>query len=106
MMNFEEIAEARREAVAATLRPLSTAEARDLADTLFPFTDDPWREQYLAFLDAHPGAMIYHATAPDDIQVLYAPGVNRGLWFVPRRGLGIIGARGLAVLAELTAGGR
>jgi hypothetical protein len=103
-MNIEEITEARREAIRKSLRPLTTEEVTALGEAIFPYADDPWREQFFAFLAEHPGAMFHHAHFPDEREVLYCRSENRGIWFVPHQGVGVLSETALKALAEITSG--
>ena len=103
-MDIEEIMQARREALKTSLRTLTNAEVTDLASTLFPYSDDPWRERFLAFVSEHPGSTYYHASLPDEVEVIYCRPEGRGIWFIPRKGLGPLQPRGLGMLDEITRG--
>ncbi|HEY8899619.1 MAG TPA: hypothetical protein VIM61_04350 [Chthoniobacterales bacterium] len=103
-MNFEEILEERRQAVAQSIRPLSSAEVTALGESLFPHMDDPWRERFFNFLSENPEALIHHAELPDGVQLLYSRSHNRGIWFIPGKGMGIIQTSGLKALSEIFGG--
>jgi hypothetical protein len=103
-MNFEEILEARRDSVRETIQPLSREEVVALGEKVFPYADDPWREQFFTFLESHPGAAFYHASFPDEVEILYCHSEKRGIWFVPRQGVGVLSESALQALAEITSG--
>ena len=100
-MNLDDITEARREAIAQSIRPIDAEEMKALGETLFPFHDDPWRERFFEFLAHNPHEVCHHAVAGEDIQVLYSHAKKAGLWFVPGRGMGPLQARGIGILEEV-----
>ena len=53
-VNLDEITEARRKAMAASIRTISLEELKALGEKLFPFAGDPWREKFFAFLARKP----------------------------------------------------
>jgi hypothetical protein len=104
-MNFEEILNRRREAVIKSIRPINTVEVVALGESLFPFHDNPWREQFFGFLTEHPNATFYHADLPDGAKLLYCHTHKRGIWFIPGSGVGIIQEKGLDMLSEIVSTG-
>jgi hypothetical protein len=103
-LNMEEITEARRKAVAASIRTLSIEELKALGEQLFPFVADPWREKYFAFLDENRGATFYHATTHDGVQIVYCPTKDKGIWFKPKTGMGPMQPKGRAILKQIVEG--
>jgi hypothetical protein len=103
-LNMEEITEARRKAVAASIRTISLAELKTLGEQLFPFVGDVWREQYFAFLDENPGATFHHATAHDGVQFLYCNAKDKGIWFLPKKGMGPMQSKGRSILKQIVEG--
>jgi hypothetical protein len=65
-LNMEEITEARRKAIAASIRTVGLEELKALGERLFPFVDNPWREKFFGFLTEHAGATFHHAATNDD----------------------------------------
>jgi hypothetical protein len=100
-LNMEELTDARRKAVEASIRTIEVDELKKLGEELFPFMDDPWRERYFEFLAEHAGATVYHATTHDRVHVLYCPAVDRGLWFLPGHGLGPLQPKALTIMKEI-----
>lgn len=100
-LNMEEITEARRKAIAASIRTISLEELKTLAERLFPFAGDPWREKFFEFLAENPGATFHHATTHDDIQVIYCNAKGKGIWFKPGVGMGPMQPKGLAILKQI-----
>lgn len=85
---MDEITEARRAAIEASIRSLSLKEMTALGETLFPSPDDPWRQTFFDFLAHHPHGSFYHAQAGDGVEILYCHEQDKGLWFVPKSGAG------------------
>ena len=103
-INMEEMTEARRKAIAASIRTISAEELKALADRLFPFVDDPWRAKFLAFLAENPGATCHHATTHDHVQTIYCHAEGKGIWFLPGSGMGPMQPKGLAILKQIVEG--
>jgi hypothetical protein len=93
--------ESRREAIAATIQPATLEELRALGERLFPFLDHPWRHQFFQFLEEHPDSKYFRASTDDGIAILYCKEHNRGIWFIPGSGVGILQETGLKALAEI-----
>ena len=77
-INIEEINEARRKAIGASIRTISFEEVRTLGGRLFPFLDDPWREKFFDFITENSGATFYHAATHDGVELIYCHGKGRG----------------------------
>jgi hypothetical protein len=103
-LNMEEITEARRKAVAASIRTLSLEELKTLGQQLFPYAGDPWGEKFFAFLNENPGATFHHATAHDGVQFLYCPAQDKGIWFLPKTGMGPMQPKGRAIFKQIIEG--
>jgi hypothetical protein len=103
-LNMDEITDARRKAIAASIRPLSVEELRTLGERLFPIAADPWRERFFDFLKENAGATFHHATTHDDIQVLYCNAKDKGVWFKPGKGMGPMQAKGRGILKQIVEG--
>lgn len=103
-LNVDQITEARRKAIAASIRPISVVELKALGETLFPFHDHPWREALFNFIAENPGATYYHASAGESIQVIYCPSKEKGFWFKPESGMGPMQPKGLKILKQIVEG--
>jgi hypothetical protein len=103
-VNLEEITEARRKGIAASIRTLSIEELKALGEQLFPVAGDGWRENYFAFLDQNPGATFHHGVAPDGVQIIYCHAQDKGMWFKPGIGMGPMQSRGRAILKQIVEG--
>ena len=103
-LNMDEITEARRKAIAASIRTIDFAELKALGQKLFPYAGDVWGEKYFAFMDENPGATFHHATTNDGIQIIYCAAKDKGIWFKPGAGMGPMQSKGLAILKQIVEG--
>jgi hypothetical protein len=60
---IDNINEARRKAVAKSIRTISTEELKKLGDQIFDSPDHPWREKFFQLIAENPAAGFYHADA-------------------------------------------
>jgi hypothetical protein len=104
-INLDEITEARRKAIAVSIRTISVEELKTLGERLFPFVDHPWREKFFGFLTENPGATFHHAITHDGVQIVYCPSKDKGIWLMPGVGNGPIQAKGRAILKQIVEGG-
>lgn len=95
---------ARREALRNSIRPATVDELKKLGEKRFPIVTDPWCVRYFEFLGSHPDGRYFIAESAEHAEVIYCSDSKRGVWFLPGQGMGIVQAKGLAVLAEITAG--
>jgi hypothetical protein len=103
-LNMEEITDARRKAIAASIRPISAEELKAIGERIFPSAGDPWREKFFEFLSENTAATFHHATTHDDIQVIYCNAKGKGMWFKPGVGMGPMQPKGLAILKQIVEG--
>jgi hypothetical protein len=101
---MDEINEARRKAIAESIRPIPVEELKALCEGLFPNTDHPWRTAVFTFINDNPGATFHHASTNDRIHVIYCPDKDKGMWFTPGSGMGPMQPKGLKILKEILAG--
>jgi hypothetical protein len=104
-MNMDSITEARRQSIAASIRSISAEEMKALGETLFPYHDDPWREAFFEFLAQNPHGSFHHATTDDGVEILYSHDKGKGIWFVPKSGVGPLQAAGLKLMSDAVIGG-
>jgi len=97
--DMEEITDARRKAIAKSIRTIDVAELKKLGEQIFDSPDHPWRESFLQLIE-EPGVTIYHADAGEDVIFLYDPGADKGLWCLPGSGMGPLSARGRQIMKE------
>ena len=101
---LEQTLEARNKAVRESIRPTTIEELKKLASERFPSASDLWAENYRTFLDENPKGEFYLATTSEGAEVVYCHDSNRGIWFLPGKGMGIVQAKGLKLLAEIVSG--
>jgi hypothetical protein len=93
--------EIRREAVRRTIRPASYDELVELGEKRFPLVTDPWFVRFSEFLQNNKDSKFYRADAPGGAEVIYCREAEKGVWFLPGSGMGIIQSKGLKALAEI-----
>jgi len=103
-INMEEITEARRKAIAKSIRTISAEELKGLGEQLFPLMDNPWREKFFGFITENAGATFHHATTHDHVQIIYCHAKEKGMWFVPGTGMGPMQPKGLGILKQIVEG--
>ena len=103
-LNMDEITEARRKAISASIRTINSEELKALGERIFPMAGDPWRERYFEFIAENTGATFHHAATQDDIQVVYCNAKSKGMWFKPGAGMGPMQPKGLAILKQIVEG--
>lgn len=92
--DFENLTKERRNAIAQSIRTISTDELKKLGEELFPFVDDAWREAYFKFINENKGATFHHATTSDGVHLIYCRDGDKGMWFMPGSGKGPLQERG------------
>jgi len=102
----DEITEARRKAIADTIRPISIEELKPLGEGLFPNIDHPWRTTFFDFIKQNADATFHHAVTSDRIHIIYCHAKDKGMWFMPGSGMGPMQAKGLKILKEIVEGKR
>ena len=100
-LNMEEITDARRKAIVASIRTVSPEELKAIGEKIFPFAGDPWRERYFEFVTESAGATFHHATTNDNIQVVYCNTKGKGIWFKEGVSMGPMQPKGLAILKQI-----
>src|SRR4051812_35163815 len=101
-VDFETLTKERRAAIAKSIRSISTAELNQIGEQLFAYAGDPWRDAYYRFLADNPGATCHHAVTHDGVNLLYCGEKDKGIWFLPGRGLGPLQATGRQAMKELS----
>jgi len=100
----DETMEMRREMVRKTIRPATYDEVKALGEKRFTVVTDPWYERFSDFLRSHKDSKFYLAEAPGGAEIIYCREGEKGIWFLPGSGMGIIQAKGLQMLAEIVDG--
>lgn len=103
-IHMEEITEARRKAITASIRTIGVEELKTLGERLFPFVGDPWRDKFFDFVTENSSATFHHAMTHDGVQVIYCHAKQRGMWFMPGTGMGPMQPKGLAALKQIVEG--
>ena len=92
--------ESRRKAVMESIQQIPIEKLQGLEPQIFPYFEHQWREPFETFLTENKGCTFYHASAGEGVQILYCPSKDRGLWFIPKVGLGPLQERGLKIMKE------
>ena len=100
-LNIEAITNERRKAIEQTIEPISVEQLKAVGAEIFPTFDHAWRETFFQFLEENSGSTFYHATTPDQVQIIYCPDKEKGIWFLARGGAGPLQATGLRILKEI-----
>src|SRR4249919_3650170 len=100
-INMDEINDARRKAIAASIRTISPEELKAIGERIFPMVDHPWREKFFTFISENSGATFYHGTTDDGVEMVYCHAKEKGMWFMPGTGMGPIQAQGLKALKQI-----
>ena len=103
-INMDEINDARRKAIAASLRTITPEELKAVGEKIFPMVDHPWREKFFNFISENSGETFHHATTNDGGEFIYCRGKEKGMWFVPGTGMGPLQAQGLAMFKKIVEG--
>jgi hypothetical protein len=97
-LDIESIMDARREAVEQTIQPIgidrTQVARRESLSVLRPSLASH-------VLKENSGSTVYSATTNDQIEVLYCPDKEAGMWFLPQGGVGLLQARELGILKEI-----
>src|SRR3954451_17954388 len=96
----EAIDNERRKAIAKSIRIIGVEELKKLGEEIFDSPDRPWRQTFLSVVTANPGATFYHASAGEGVIVLYSPGDDKGLWYLPGSGIGPLSDGGRQIMKE------
>ena len=105
-LDFESIMKARRGAIEKSIRVITNTELKTLETSLFPTAGHPWQESYHQFIVENASSTFYHAKTHDQIHVVYCPAKEKGLWFKPEGGFGIMQQNGINMMKEIVAARR
>ena len=103
-IDIDSITEERRKSVAKSIRTASHEELTKLGNEVFHDLDDPWRDEFFKFIEEQRNATIYHAIASDGVHMLYCSDKDKGIWFVPGLGKGILSPTGRQMMKEAVGG--
>ena len=87
-VDMETLSEERRKALHETLESMTVAELRKIVKELSDFEGDPSHENFLRLIEAHPQESFYRAVTQEGAIILYCPGDETGVWFLPGSGMG------------------
>jgi hypothetical protein len=87
-VDMETLSEERRRALRESLQSMSVDELRKVVKELSDFEGDPWQKNLVSVIDAHPEASFYRAVTQEGAIILYCPGEDTGVWFLPGSGMG------------------
>ena len=88
-VDLETLNEERRRAVQESLQSMTLEEVHKLIkEVLSDFEGDPWQENFVSVIEAHPEASFYRAVTQEGAIILYCPGEDTGVWFLPGSGMG------------------
>ena len=103
--DIDAITDARRKAVAKSIRTIDVAELKKLGEQIFDAPDHPFREKFFELI-GNPGATFYHADAGENVIFLYDNADYLGLWCLPGSGMGPLSATGRQIMKEAIKQGR
>ena len=99
-MDLEATMQSRRKAVMESIQQIPLEKLKALESQIFPYPEHPWREPFEAFLKETTGCVFHHANAGEGIQIVYCHAKDKGLWFIPKSGLGFLQPKGLQIMKE------
>lgn len=102
-LTMDEITEARRQALATSIRTIGVEELKALGEGLFVYHDHPWRQKFFDFLAENSGETFHYGSTQDRVHIIYCDAKDKGMWFMPGSGMGPLQAKGLAIMKQLAA---
>jgi hypothetical protein len=87
-IDMETLSEERRRALQQSLESMTVADLREVVKELSDFEGDPWQENFVSVIGAHPEASFYRAVTQEGAIIVYCPGEDTGVWFLPGSGMG------------------
>ena len=89
LVDMETLNEERRRAIQESLQSVSVAELHKVVkELLSDFEGDPWQENFVSVIEAHPEASFYRAVPQEGAILLYCPSEDTGVWLLPGIGMG------------------
>jgi hypothetical protein len=98
--DFETISEERRKAISKSIRTISVEELKKLGEEIFDSPDHPWRETFYRLISENSGDTFYYADAGEKVIFLYCHGQDKGLWCLPKSGMGPLSVKGRQIMKE------
>ena len=88
-VDLETLNQERRRAVQESLRSMTLEEVHKLIkEVLSDFEGDPWQENFLRAIEAHPQGSFYRAVVPEGVILLYCADEDIGIGVLPGSGMG------------------
>jgi len=110
-LDFESVMATRRKAVAKSIRKISTNDMNLLIPTLLPDAAHPWRELFQRFIDENRGDIFYQGELLEGesgekfhVYVVYCRAKEKGIWYIPQNGVGLLDGAPLAAMKEIVDG--
>ena len=86
--DMERVSEERRKAIHESMQSMPVAELRKIVNELSEFEGDPSHQKLLELVRTHPDERFYRAVTQEGAIIVYCPGENTGVWFLPGNGMG------------------
>jgi hypothetical protein len=90
-----------RKTIHESICVINAEEMKTLEEEIFPFKQDLWHDRYRKFMEENAGETFFYAAINDATRILYCYGKQRGIWFLPNSGVGILQEPALKVLKEI-----
>lgn len=102
-IDVENVSEEGRRAIQQSMQSMRVAELRKVVKELSEFEGDPWQQKLVEVVETHPEESFYRAVTQEGAIILYCPGENTGLWFLPGSGMGPLPEAAKRHMKEATA---
>jgi hypothetical protein len=86
--DMESVSEEQRKAIRESIQSMPVAELRKVVKELSEFEGDSWQQKLVEVVETHPEESFYRAVTQEGVIILYCPGENIGVWFLPGSGMG------------------
>src|SRR5215472_7205224 len=86
--DIESVSDQRRRAIQESMKSMPVAELRKVVKELSEFEGDSWQQKLVEVVETHPEESFYRAVTQEGVIILYCPGENIGVWFLPGSGMG------------------
>lgn len=110
-LDFESVMATRRKAVAKSIRKISTDDLNAMIPTLLPDAAHPWQEVFQRFIVENRGEAFYQAELSEGeagakihIYIVYCRAKEKGVWYIPQTGVGLLDGALLAAMKGIVDG--
>ena len=86
--DMQRVSEELRKAIQESMQRIPVAELRKIVEELSEFEGDPMHQKLREIIQTHPEDSFYRAVTQEGAIILYCPGENTGVWFLPGSGMG------------------